>query len=98
MGVDILHPLEPCDGGQNIYEIKKQYGDRLTLHGNIDVAGILLNGTPEEIALDVNEHLKKLAVGGGYIMGSSHDIHAAVPLENFYAMRDTVDAYCFKSK
>ena len=98
IGVDILHPLEPCDGGQNIYEIKKQYGNQITLHGNIDVAGVLLKGTPEEVALDVNEHIAKLAPGGGYILGSSHDLHAAVPLDNFYAMRDAAHAYCLKNE
>ncbi|MCK4783909.1 MAG: hypothetical protein KAV87_09180 [Desulfobacteraceae bacterium] len=98
MGVDILHPLEPCDGKQDIYEIKKTHGNKITLHGNIDVAGVLLKGTPEEVALDVNEHIAKLAPGGGYILGSSHDLHAAVPLDNFYAMRDAAHAYCLKNE
>ena len=31
-----------------------------------------------------------LAVGGGYIVASSHDIHQLIPVENFYAMRDAV--------
>ncbi len=93
MGVDILNPLEPCDGGQDIYKIKKQYGNKIALHGNIDVAGVLLKGTPEEVALDVNEHIAGLAPGGGYIMGSSHNLHADVPLENFYAMRDATHAF-----
>ena len=92
MDIDIVHPLEPCDGGQDIYQVKKQYGDKITLHGNIDVAGVLLKGTPKEVALDVNEHIAKLAPGGGYILGSSHDLHADVPLDNFYAMRDAAHA------
>ena len=93
MGVDILHPVEPCDGEQNIYGIKKQYGEAITFNGNIDVADVLLNGTAEEVASDVNEHIAKLAIGGGYIVGSSHDLHVEVPLENFYAMRDAVQAF-----
>lgn len=93
MGVDLLHPLEPCDGAQDIYEIKRLYGDRIALHGNIDVGGVLARGKPEEVKEDTIEHMKKLAGGGGYVVGSSHDLAPTVPLENFYAMRDAVHAH-----
>jgi len=96
MGFDIIHPIEPCGGLQNIYEIKEQYGDRIALHGNIDIGGVLVFGTPDEVVRDVLEHLERLAVGGGYICASSHDISEAIPLENFYAMRDTVHNYRFR--
>ena len=97
MGFDVIHPLEPCGGLQDIYEVKKRYGDRIALHGNIDVGGVLVFGTPEEVTLDVEEHLNRLAAGGGYICGSSHDITEAVPVENFYAMRDAVQNYRLNS-
>ena len=98
MGVDVLHPLEPCGGAQDIYETKQQYGSRITLHGNIDVAGILLKGNPEQVQLDVHQHIDALARGGGYIVGSSHDLHADVPIENFYAMRDAAHSYRRKGR
>jgi len=98
MGIDVLNPIEPCDGKQDIYKIKELYGDKLALHGNIDLSGVLVFGTPEEVEKDVIEHIEKLAVGGGYICASSHNLTEAVPLENFYAMRDTVAAYKFKKK
>jgi hypothetical protein len=88
MGVDVLNPLEPCDGAQDIYRIKEQYGGRLALCGNIDVNGVLLRGSPEEVKRDVREHVARLAQGGGYIVASSHDIHQMIPIENFFAMRD----------
>ena len=97
MGFDVIHPLEPCGGLQDIYDLKKRYGDRIALHGNIDVGGVLVFGTPEKVARDVEEHLDRLAVGGGYICGSSHDITEAVPVANFYAMRDTVQNYRLNS-
>ncbi len=96
MGVDLLHPLEPCDGQQDIFEIKRRYGDQIALHGNIDVGGVLAYGTPDEVRRDTIDHAAKLAAGGGYVVGSSHDLHSAIPLENFYAMRDAVHSYRFK--
>jgi len=96
MGVDVIHPVEPCGGRQDIYEIKRLYGDRIALHGNIDLAGVLVFGTPEDVARDVETHLERLAPGGGYVCGSSHDITEAVPIENFIAMRNTVHRWRYR--
>lgn len=96
LGADALHPLEPCGGTQDIYEIKEQYGDKIALWGNIDVAGVLVNGTPEEVRADVEKHMDSLAVNGGYVVSSSHDCHKDIPLENFFALRDAVHEYKFK--
>jgi uroporphyrinogen decarboxylase len=95
MGIDILNPIEPCAGLQDIYAIKAQYGDRIALCGNIDIDGVLMHGSREEIIRDVQEHIDRLGGGGGYICASSHDLHPLIPLENFYAMRDAVHAYRF---
>ena len=93
MGIDVLNPVEPCDGQQDIYQLKELYGDRIAFHGNIDIAGVLSHGTPEEVAQDVREHLDRLSPGGGYVCASSHNITAQVPMENLLAMRDTVHNY-----
>jgi len=93
MGIDILHPIEPAGGTQDIYRIKQQYGDRLALCGNIDVGGVLTNGTPEDVARDVREHVQRLGAGGGYIVASSHDLHQHIPIENIQAMRESGRAW-----
>jgi uroporphyrinogen decarboxylase len=93
MGVDILNPIELCDGKQDIYRIKEQFGDRLTLCGNIDIDGVLLRGTPEEVADDVRRHIEALSPGGGYCVASSHNLHELIPAENYFAMRDAVHDY-----
>jgi uroporphyrinogen decarboxylase len=95
MGIDILNPIEPCAGLQDIYELKARYGDRITLCGNIDVDGVLMHGSTEEVTRDVHEHIDRLGGGGGYICASSHDLHQLVPLENYYAMRDAVHEHRF---
>lgn len=96
LGADALHPLEPCGGALDIYKIKEQYGDKIALWGNIDVAGVLANGTAEEVRADVEKHIDNLASGGGYIVSSSHDCHKDIPFENFFALRDAVHEYKFK--
>ena len=88
MGVCALHPLEPI--AVDIYEIKKEYGDRLCLIGNIDLGTVLVTGTVEEIIEDTKMHIQRLATGGGYCLGSSNSITYDVPIENYRAMIDTV--------
>lgn len=96
MGIDAINPIEPCDGKQDIYALKCAYGDRIALHGNIDL-NLLAFGTREEIAEDVARHIAGLAAGGGYVCASSHNITEAIPVENFFAMRDAVHAFRFHS-
>ena len=92
MGIDALHPVEPCPGF-GIYDLKAGYGDRICLMGNIDLAGVLVSGSPEHVAADTEDHIRRLAPGGGYVCGSSHDIGFNVPLGNLYAMIKTVSGF-----
>jgi len=89
-GIAALHPIESGIGNFDIYELKRTYGDRICLCGNIDVGRVLWAGKPEDVRADVLEHLRRLAPGGGYVCGSSHDITEKIPFENFCALADTI--------
>lgn len=84
-----IHPCEPCDGF-DIYTMKRRWGEKITLLGNIDIAGVLGRGTPEEVAQDTLTHLQRLSVGSGYICGSSHNVDQSAPIANLTAMVETV--------
>ena len=84
LGVDCINPIEPYSN--NIYDIKKKYGDKITISGNIDIAGPLAFGTPEEVDAEVKEHLEKLMGGGRYILSTNHSIMNDIPYENYKAM------------
>ena len=92
MGIDALHPVEPCPRF-DIFDLKAGYGDRVCLMGNIDLAGVLVSGSPEDVAADTDEHIQRLAPGGGYVCGSSHDIGSNVPLANLDTMIKTVSEF-----
>lgn len=82
-GVNAMHPLQPV--ANDIYAVKAKYGNKLTLVGNIDVAGLLSFGTPEDVRQSVKEHIERLA-DGSYVVCSSHSIIDSVPPENYLAM------------
>ncbi len=90
-GVDCLNPLDPY--GVDYRELKRTFGDRLCLSGNIDIEFPLAHGTPAEVEKDVKAHMEALKPGGGYICGSSHSIVNYIPHENFIAMLNAVHRY-----
>lgn len=83
IGVNILNPIQPesMDPG----EIKKKYGNRITLHGTISVQTTLPQGSREEVEEKVREILRCCAAGGGLILAPTHDIQPDTPIENILA-------------
>jgi uroporphyrinogen decarboxylase len=86
MDLDVLNPIEPYS--MDIYDIKKRYGDRIGLSGNIDIAGPLAFGKPDAVREEVREHMEKLKPGGRYILSTNHSVMDDLPPENFRAMID----------
>ena len=84
MGANCITPMDPS--GVNYEDYKKRYGDRVTLHGNIDITWPLVEGTPEDVEKDVKAHMDVLKPGGRWIAGSSHSVVNYIPHENFIAM------------
>ena len=93
MGVDILNPVQTSADGMDALWLKEQFGDRLVFWGaSLDCQQTLPFGTPDEVACEVEEHLRAFASGGGYVFAPVHNIQAGVPPENLVAMFDTAQS------
>ena len=79
MGLDALNPLE-VKAGMDPLAIKRQYGDRLTLHGGINA---VLWDQPDEILAEMEKVVPILKDNGGYIFSSDHSVPSSVSLEDF---------------
>jgi len=90
-GFNVFHPVEPK--AMDIVEVKRKYGRKLCLIGNIDLGYTLTRGTPEEVDAEVRERIRVLAPGGGYCVSSSNSVTEYVPFENYMAMRNAVLKY-----
>jgi uroporphyrinogen decarboxylase len=91
-GIDGIHSIEPS-AGMDIGKVKKEYGNRLTLVGNID-SGILLSfGTPRQVEEVVKETIAKAAPHGSYILSSSNSLHYGCKLKNIIAMLQAAKKY-----
>lgn len=90
LGLDALHPIDPT--AMDIVEVKRRWGDRLCLFGNVDLE-LLRSGSAEEVRARVRDLLRQVAPGGGYGLGSGNSVPAWARLENYNAMRETVLAH-----
>ena len=88
---DGLNPIEPP--AMDINAIKREYGSRISIIGNIDLGYTLTRGTPQEVREEVRQRIHDLAPGGGYAVSSSNSIPEYVPLANFNAMREATFEY-----
>lgn len=93
MGVDILNPVQTSAKGMDAVALKQQFGDKIVFWGgSLDCQNTLPFGTPDEVAREVEQHVRDFAPGGGYVFASVHNIQAKVPPENIIAMFDTAAA------
>ncbi|MBN2216573.1 MAG: hypothetical protein JW719_04270 [Pirellulales bacterium] len=89
-GMDVLQTIQPQAAGMNPYELKREFGGQISLHGAVDVQGWLQRATPAEIEAEVNHLMDEVGAGGGYILAPSHHIQPDTPLENVLAVYRTV--------
>lgn len=83
-GPDALHSLDP-QGGVSLAEVKRLYGDRVALIGNVN-CGLLQTGTEEECDADVRRALREGMEGWGYIFSTSNCVYIGLPLERYERM------------
>jgi len=91
-GINALDPIEPI-AGMDIGEVKKRYGEKICLVGNVDCTEVLTHGTVEQVEEAVKETIAKASPGGGHILASSNSIHPAVKPENYKKMVEAVKKY-----
>jgi uroporphyrinogen decarboxylase len=93
MGIDILQALQFDARGMDPRALKDLYGHRLCFEGGVSVQRTLPFGTPEDVRQEVQERIRVLGHGGGYILGPSHVIQDGTPPENIVAMFDAAREY-----
>lgn len=91
-GIDAYQAIEPV-AGMDISDLKRRFGHKLTLMGNVDCGYLLGDGTPQEVEKETRRLITEIAPGGGFVLTSSNSIHSGVKVENYLAMLETVHKY-----
>jgi len=79
-----IHSLDP-QGGVDIAEVKRLYGDQVCLIGNVN-CGLLQSGTTEEVVESCRYCIRHGMPGGGYIFSTSNCAYTGLPLERYELM------------
>jgi uroporphyrinogen decarboxylase len=91
-GIDAYHPVEKA-AGMDLKKVKETYAGRICPIGNVNNKSTMVSGSPEEVKAETLECLKTAAPGGGYIIATDHSLHDDIPLENVFALIDTVKEF-----
>lgn len=90
----IIDPLEiPPMGDCNLAEIKKLYGGKLILKGNLHTTGVMLDGSVNDVIEASKQAIDDAAEGGGFILSTGDQCGRDTPFENIHAMVETARTY-----
>lgn len=90
LGISGIHPLE--NGALDIRAVKRDYGRRVCLLGNVDL-NLLGAGPPQAVDAEVRALIEDLAPGGGYILTSGNSLAGYCLPENVRALAAAARAY-----
>ncbi len=88
IGLDVLNPIQPAS--MDPVRLKREYGEHLCFWGSIDEQHTLPFSTPANVRSEVLTRLETLGKNGGLILGPTHHVQLDTPMENFWAMIDTI--------
>jgi uroporphyrinogen decarboxylase len=81
-----LHSLDP-QGGVDIAEVKRRYGQRVCLIGNVN-CGLMDTGTEEQVVESARYALRHGMPGSGYIFSTSNCIYTGMRLSRYETILD----------
>jgi uroporphyrinogen decarboxylase len=84
IGLDVLQCIQP--EAMNPYQLKRQWGDKITFWGGLGSQSTIPFGSPEQIANEVKRLCTEMSVGGGYILGPAKPLQPGTPVENAFAV------------
>ena len=88
IGLDVLNPIQPAS--MDPAELKLLYGDRLCFWGTVDEQHTLPYGSADEVRQEVKARIQTVGENGGLVLAPTHHVQLDTPLENFWAMVNTV--------
>lgn len=92
--LDCINPLEiPPMGDCDLAELKRTYGLRIAMMGNIHTTDVMLRGTPDDVRRAARECIDAAAEGGGFILSTGDQCGRDTPDENIFALIQTAREY-----
>ncbi|NQT26853.1 hypothetical protein HQ585_15965 [candidate division KSB1 bacterium] len=90
----IIDPLEiPPMGDSDLADLKKRFGDKIVLKGNLHTVDVMLNGSTEDVIQASKQAIDDGVEGGRFILSTGDQCGRDTPDENLFAMVETARNY-----
>ncbi|MDZ4197941.1 MAG: uroporphyrinogen decarboxylase family protein, partial [Kiritimatiellia bacterium] len=90
----IVDPLEiPPMGDCDLAALKKRYGGKIVLKGNLHTTEVMLRGRVEDVVAASRKAIDDAGAGGGFILSTGDQCGRDTPDENLRAMIQTARTY-----
>ena len=90
----VIDPLEiPPMGNCDLAQLKKDFGDKIVLKGNLHTTNIMLNGAPGDVEAASKQAIDDAAAGGRFILSTGDQCGRDTPDENIFTMIKTARTY-----
>jgi uroporphyrinogen decarboxylase len=90
----VIDPLEiPPMGDCTLAEMKKKYGERIVLKGNLHTTQVMLMGSAEDVVRASRQAIDDAKAGGRFILSTGDQCGRETPFENIRAMVETARTY-----
>ena len=92
--LDNINPLEiPPMGDCDLARLKREFGTKIGLMGNLHTTEVMLKGTPDDVRRASRQAIDDAAEGGGFILSTGDQCGRDTPDENLRAMIETARTY-----
>jgi uroporphyrinogen decarboxylase len=93
-GLTVIDPLEiPPMGDCDLAALKRDFGQRLTLKGNLHTTQVMLMGSVADVVAASRQAIDDAATGGRFILSTGDQCGRDTPDDNLRAMIDTARTY-----
>jgi uroporphyrinogen decarboxylase len=93
-GLSVIDPLEIAPMGDcDLADLKKRYGGRIILKGNLHTTDLMLNGTVDQVMAASRRCIDEAGRDGGFILSTGDQTPRDTPFENIFAMVETARNY-----
>ncbi len=88
IGFQVINPIQPeC---MDPAEVKRRFGDKITMHGTVSLQRTLPRGTPEQVREETRHTIETCGYNGGLILCPSNLLQFDTPVPNIVALYETI--------
>jgi uroporphyrinogen decarboxylase len=92
--LDCINPLEePPMGDVDLSEVKKRYGSKMSLMGNLQTTTVMLKGSAADVERAAKKAIDDAGKDGGFLLSTGDQCGRDTPEENIFKLVEAAKTY-----